>query len=211
MEMCRRRRPHLHAMVQFRKAVDLPSRDFAFRGISPNARPSWVDYCRQGLGKRNPQRSLDRGFFYVFANKIGTCIDSGGHLCVRGNYGPAWGDWPYLYEASGEWAETLWRRYQLAHAHARAYIIKCRGRAPARLRNVEVGMQGEEELMDAEAEEALSKLMGEIAEGRGFIVWYQTPTSGKPTRPIFFDLFAISLHPDPIFSDFRPQNGSNIA
>ena len=86
----------------------------------------------------------------MFTNKIGTYVDSGGQLCVRGNYGPAWGDWSYLYEASGEWAETLWRRYQLAHAQARAYIIQCRDRAPARLRNIEVAMQGEEELLDAE-------------------------------------------------------------
>ena len=88
MELCRRRRRHLHLMVQFRAAVDCPSSKFAFQGIRPNARPTWTDYCQQGRNKRNPQQSLDRGFFYVFANKVGTCRDTKSSLCVHCNYGP---------------------------------------------------------------------------------------------------------------------------
>ena len=71
-ELCRQGHPHFHFMVQFRNHVDCPSRAFAFNSVLPNARPTWLDYCRQGRNKKNPQQSLDRGFFCVFANKIGT-------------------------------------------------------------------------------------------------------------------------------------------
>lgn len=175
MELCRRRRPHLHVMLQFRKAVDKSSKQFAFLGILPNARPTWVDYCRNGRGKRNPQRSLDRGFFYVYANKIGTCTDAGGALCVHGNYGPCWEAWRFHYEASGDWPETLWRRYQLTHAQARAYIIQCRDRVPSRLRNVDEVMKGEEELLDAR----------ELAENRERI-------HGNPDLHKQFKLFPVA-------------------
>ena len=99
MEMCRRRRPHLHLMLQFHETIDRASRSFAFKGILPNARPAWQDYCGQGRNKRNPQQSLDRGFFYVWCNTIGTCVALDGRLCVDGNYGPVWTDSPFLYEA----------------------------------------------------------------------------------------------------------------
>ncbi len=150
MELCRRRRPHFHFMVQFRAAVDWPSSKFAFQGILPNARPTWLDYCREGRNKKNPQQSLDRGFFYVFANKIGTCVDTNGSLCVHGNYGPYWTEQAFLYEVVGDWPEKLWRRYQLTHKQYGTYLIQCRDRVPARKRNLEEVIKGEEELLDAE-------------------------------------------------------------
>ena len=36
------------------------------------------------------QQHLDRGFFYVWANKIGTRTLPGGEPCVAGNYWPCW-------------------------------------------------------------------------------------------------------------------------
>lgn len=137
MELCRRRRRHLHLMVQFRAAVDWPSSRFAFRGILPNARPTWGDYCQQGRQKKNPQQCLNRGFFYVFANKIGTCLDSDGALCVHGNYGPYWTDNAFLYEVLGDWPEKLWKRYQLTHKQYGEYLTLCRDRVPGRKRNLE--------------------------------------------------------------------------
>ena len=46
--------------------------------------------CKRGVGRRNPQVSIDRGFFYVYASKIGTVQDDSGQDCVEGNYMPAW-------------------------------------------------------------------------------------------------------------------------
>ena len=149
LESCRRRKRHMHLMLQFHKAVDCLSTKFAFRDIRPNARPNW-DYCGQGRNKKNPQQSLDRSFFYVWANKIGTCFDAGGALCVSGNYGPSWSDSHFLYEVNGDWPEKLWKRYQLTHKQYREYLIRCRDRVPGRLRNLEEAMQGEGELLDEE-------------------------------------------------------------
>jgi hypothetical protein len=148
MELCRRRRPHLHLMLQFREKVDYSSKRFSFLDILPNARPTWMDYCQQSRGTKNVQKCLDRGFFYVFANKIGTCTDASGTLCVHGNYGPCWTDNKYRYEASGDWVETLWRRYQLVYNQAREYVVRCRDNVPARLRNLDEAFQREEELLD---------------------------------------------------------------
>ena len=150
MELCRQGRPHLHFMVQFRDQVDCSSRKFAFKGILPNARPTWLDYCRQGRNKKNPQQSLDRGFFYVFADKIGTCTDEFGSPCVHGNYAPNWTDMAYRYEVLGDWPEKLWRRRQLTHEQYGRYVVLCRDRVAARKRNLEEVTKGEDELLDLE-------------------------------------------------------------
>ena len=142
-EMCRRRRAHLHLMVQFTSEVDCRSSKFTFRGIKPNARPAWRDYCGGGRNKKDPQSGLDRGFFYVWANKIGTCTDATGRQCVHGNYAPVWTDERFRYEAKGDWSETLWRRRQLTHDMHNEYVIRCRDRVPARIRNLQEVMEGE--------------------------------------------------------------------
>jgi hypothetical protein len=41
---------------------------FAFEGISP--RVDQNDLCGEGLCRKKLQESIDRGFFYVFANKV---------------------------------------------------------------------------------------------------------------------------------------------
>ena len=149
-ELCHQGRPHFHLMVQFRNSVDCSPRTFAFNGVLPNARPTWLDYCRQGRNKKNPQQSLDRGFFYVFANKIGACTDEVGSPCVHGNYAPNWTDMAYRYEVLGDWPEKLWRRRQLTHEQYGRYVILCRDRVAARKRNLEEVTKGEDELLDIE-------------------------------------------------------------
>jgi hypothetical protein len=41
---------------------------FAFEGIAP--RVDQNDLCGEGLCRKKVQESVDRGFFYVFANKV---------------------------------------------------------------------------------------------------------------------------------------------
>ena len=73
---------HIHLYVQFHRQVDKTTQSFIFEGISPRADTN--DYLGQGQGKRNAQQSMDRGFFYIFADKIGTQRDEHGNevLCV---------------------------------------------------------------------------------------------------------------------------------
>ena len=81
---------HVHLALQFRQPVDRDSKHFAWKGRFPNA--SSNDYLGTGLNK-NPrylQQSVDRGFFYVYADKDGTQRDSRGEVCVAGNHFPCW-------------------------------------------------------------------------------------------------------------------------
>jgi len=63
-------RLHAHAYIQFLSAVDRTAAGFAFENIKPNA--STCDYCGEGLSRKRMQDSINRGFFYVWADKIDT-------------------------------------------------------------------------------------------------------------------------------------------
>ena len=80
----------MHLALQFRSSVDRVAKYFSWKGRNPNA--SSYDYLGEGLCK-NPrflQQAVDRGFFYVFADKEGTQKDDEGRACVEGNHFPAW-------------------------------------------------------------------------------------------------------------------------
>ena len=143
-EHCRNGRLHGHSMLQFRKKVNLPLTRFAFHGRMPNARPSWSDYLGENLNRKKAQQSYDRGFFYVWADKLGTCRDAHGALCVAGNYAPVWTDARFRYQVMGEWPETLWKKYQLSHEVYDLYILRSRDNYPRRKRNLDEVRQGEE-------------------------------------------------------------------
>ena len=124
-------------MLQFWVKQDRSSRSFAFEGINPNVNAH--DYLGEGVGKRNPQQSFDRGFSYVFAKKLGTVVDEGGHECVTGNYVPAWcsQDGAATYRVQGKWPEALWKHYKLDHATYEEYLFLTRDGVQARKRNLE--------------------------------------------------------------------------
>ena len=79
---------HLHVMFSFRERLDMVSSKFAFQGVLPNACAN--DLLGEGFGGRAYQASVDRGHFYVWANKRGTVVDFSGNLCRAGNCEPAW-------------------------------------------------------------------------------------------------------------------------
>ena len=78
---------HAHLMLQFRSKINKRSSDFFIETWKPNVRPSWSNLLGETMaGKRNPQPGYDRGFFYAWADKIGTARDTNGDICVHGNY-----------------------------------------------------------------------------------------------------------------------------
>ena len=79
---------HTHLYLQFFSAVDRTVAAFAFEGVKPNA--STNDYLGDGLCRKRLQESMDRGFFYVCADKIGSMRDMSDQPCVVGNYMPCW-------------------------------------------------------------------------------------------------------------------------
>ena len=139
---------HAHVMLQFSKTVDRLSSAFSVNGLKANAGPNGKgkDYMGEGFCRKKLQQSIDRGMFYVWADKIGTCRDECGNPCVTGNYGPAWTEGFLMrYRVMSKWAETLWQEYKMDHAVYGSYLLKCRDGYIAKKRNLDAAIQGEQE------------------------------------------------------------------
>ena len=114
---------HLHLMLQFFRGQNRHTPTFAFEGVRPNGQPN--DLLGQGWGRRLLQKSLDRGFFYVWAAKEGTvCLDDG-ELCVAGNYEPAWTKAKLTYTVKAKWLDDLLGAYKLSQGRYEEYLFLC--------------------------------------------------------------------------------------
>lgn len=146
-------------MLQFRSKADRSVAGFTFEGLRPNA--SSKDLCGQGPCKKQAQMSINRGFFYVWANKIGTVVDESGSLCVTGNYWPCWEPKAFTYQVLGAWPETLWKQRKLATATYTHYLYLTRDGVPGRKRNLEEVAREEERLsLQAEIEATTKRVRG---------------------------------------------------
>ena len=128
---------HLHLMIQFFSKKKRTSDTFAFEGVRPNARPN--DLLGEGWGGRRLQASLDRGFFYAWAEKEGTVRLGDGDVCVAGNYEPAWTSAKVTYAVSARWLDKLLNAYKLSFSKYEEYLMLCRDTGTAgRKRNLDV-------------------------------------------------------------------------
>ncbi len=143
---------HAHVMLQFRCQQDKTAATFAYQGLRPNVRTT--DLCGEGLCRKRLQSSINRGMFYVWANKIGTQRMPDGSLCVAGNYTPCWTEGKCTYMVDARWPETLWKQRKVSHAMWKEYLYECRTGVIGRKRNLDA-------VMEQEAREARKK---EIAE-----------------------------------------------
>ena len=129
---------HLHLMLDFQKSVDRTAPFFSFEGRCPNARANDI----LGIGWSRSQHwqvSVNRGHFYVWANKRGTVRDARGKLCVAANYEPAWTDAKQTYAVKAEWPEKLWHEYKLDDlVYFNEYLFLCKDKVAAKKRNFEV-------------------------------------------------------------------------
>jgi len=126
---------HMHCMLQFASSVSCTRRRFFFEKMKPNARPN--DILGEGYGRRNLQVSLDRAFFYVWADKLGTQRDEAGAECTTGNYEPCWTSAARKYPVRGRWPESLWKAHKLGHAEYERYLYLCRDGVLSRKRNLD--------------------------------------------------------------------------
>jgi hypothetical protein len=90
LEECKNHRYHIHLMLQFHNKIDEPRATFEVLGLKPNVRPGGGDYLDEKWTGENAQIHINRGFFYVYSNKIGTVQDEDGKPIYWGNYGPDW-------------------------------------------------------------------------------------------------------------------------
>ena len=141
---------HLHLMLLFTKQLDRSSSTFAFQGVLPNVRAN--DLLGDGFGGRKFQLSVDRGHFYVWANKRGTVVDGSGKLCRAGNCEPAWArdlgsdlrsvaQVVNRYRVSGDWPRKLWQEYKLADNVFEEYAYLSKDKLAANKRSFEVYRQ----------------------------------------------------------------------
>ena len=141
LETCADGTHHAHLMLQFFSAGKRLVSLFWYDGLKPNATTN--DLCGAGRSGQKFQQSLDRAFFYVFADKLGTARDAAGKPCVDGNYFPAWTAAVNKYQVLGKWPETLWKQYKLSHEVYEEYLYKARDGVTARKRNLDACQQRE--------------------------------------------------------------------
>ena len=89
-------RVHIHWKVDLKEPIDWRTKDsVAFHGVVPNHRTTVAHGIKAARGT-SFRAASDRGHFYTWANKLGTCR-------VATNYEP-WID----YKVFGKWPEDLW-------------------------------------------------------------------------------------------------------
>jgi hypothetical protein len=142
-------------MLQFVKPVDRTAAGFIFEGRRPNASSS--DYLGEGYCKRRMQPSIDRGMFYVWADKKGTQRDHQGDLCVAGNYAPCWTTGAFKYEVKGAWPEKLWKQRKLTTEIYENYLYLSRDGVPARKRNLDAVREQEQAVAEQKLIEVNTK------------------------------------------------------
>ena len=135
METTKRGGLHVHMYVQFRRSARRSRGSYVFEGIQPHVSTS--DYCGEGLCRKKLQNSIDRGMFYVWADKIGTVRGTAGNPCVAGNYMPTWTSSPMRYAVAGRWIDNLWKRHLLTHMVYEDYVFLARDGVVVRKRNLD--------------------------------------------------------------------------
>ncbi len=150
---------HIHVFLQFTKAVDVTTKRFEFEGLRPHADPH--DYLGEGQNRKRAQDSINRGFFYVWADKVGTERDATGEPCVTGNFMPCWTDCPFKYAVRARWAESLWKARKLTHDVYEDYLYKSRDGVLPRKRNLDAVKENEKKRKkDEEVSERVKRIRG---------------------------------------------------
>ena len=111
---------HTHLALQFHRKVDRTVRSFAFEDHLPNA--SANDLLDEGVCRKKFQASVDRSFFYVWADKEGTQRDENGEPCVAGDRQPVWTAARSRYQVLAKWCDNLWRSRKLSHEVYENYL-----------------------------------------------------------------------------------------
>ena len=155
LEATKTERLHIHLMVQHLSAMDRTITRFRFQGLTPNAQPN--DVLGEGFSRKKMQESLNRAFFYCWADKIGTQRDAAGAQCTTGNYEPSWTQASRTYAVKGRWPENLWKAHKLTHTVYEGYMYSCRDGVLARKRNLDACR--EKEATDAARREMEARVL----------------------------------------------------
>lgn len=168
---------------------DRVATQFSFRGVVPNVRPN--DLLGEGWCKKRLQESIDRAFFYVWADKIGAARDTSGELCVAGNREPAWTQAKHSYSVKGAWLDKLLRAYKLSLPTYETYLYLCRDGVATRKRNLDLlKARAEQETLEQEVLERTKRLRNNPLVYQRFehvpeaATWLQTFDSERLRYPV---------------------------
>lgn len=126
---------HAHLMLQFFSPQDKGINGFMYQGRRPNV--SANDYLGEGWNGKRSQQSINRGMFYIFADKIGTQRTPKGDICVAGDYQPCWTQIKKRYTVLSKWAFSLWQDRKLTHEVYEDYLFLARDGTVGRKRNLD--------------------------------------------------------------------------
>ena len=158
LEACETDGLHTHLVLQFKKEVDKTARSFVFEGLTPNVRAG--DYLGEGFNGKRHQQSVDRGFFYVFADKLGTQREANGEPCFEGNHVPVWlaaKKGQSRYVVLGKWSENLWKARKLSNDTYDEYLYLARDGVLSRKRNLDEVRGWEEKRAQTKEREAATR------------------------------------------------------
>lgn len=188
---------HTHLALQFRALVDKTARAFAFEGLLPNVRVG--DYLGDGFQGKKQQQSVNRCFFYIFADKLGTQREIDGRPCFEGNHNPVWvpaQKGKSRYPVLGKWCENLWKARKLSHDTYEEYLYFTRDGVQSRKRNLEEVRGWEERLQEKEEREAVTKRV------RAMLF---TPFEEVPAATAWLSLFTRELDRYPFLVVLAPS------
>ena len=143
LERCKTGRLHAHLFLEFQVGRKRMASNFAFGSLKP--RIDVNDYLGDAPSRGKLQESINRGFFYVWADKVGTERDDSGAPCVAGNYAPAWTDARETYQVRSMWAEKLWQCRKLDNDTYETYLFLSRDGVVPKKRNLDAVKAWEEE------------------------------------------------------------------
>ena len=92
------------------------------------------------MNRKRHQLSVNRGFFYVWADKLGTQREADGRPCFEGNHVPVWEKarkGQSRYAVLGKWAESLWKERKLSHQTYEEYLYLSRDGVLPKKRNLD--------------------------------------------------------------------------
>ena len=160
LEITRKGALHAHCMLQFHKAKDRDTRPFFFEDLKPRADAN--DLLGEGWSGSRVQESYNRGFFYVWADKIGTQRDEQGNECVAGNYEPVWAATAeFHYKVKSKWAESLWQDRKLTHDTYEDYVFESRDNVLSKKRNLDACREREVAVAESKEMRAVVKRIRE--------------------------------------------------
>ena len=180
METCANGVYHFHLMLQFHASSDSRRlQQFFFEDLKAGASVS--DICGEGMCRKKLQQSIDRGFFYVFADKLGTVFGKDCQPFTAGNYMPVWTSCK-CRQVLGKWPENLWKQYKASDEVYEELLFLCRDGVLSRKRNLDACVQRQE------GQQAQATIQERIKRIRGNSVLFQ-PFAFLPAAHDWLQLF----------------------